>query len=188
MKKLTVILLTLALMAGMAACSGGDQGGAPATNPPETTPAPSTAPAEIPEDGPVLTEENGVLTCLDTENSPFDDCAVHTVVDKTAGTVTFTKATMEGQDTQEYYRFSPKEHMVEQYYFVSMMGTGFYYYYDTELGEMTRMEDADHNDNTESSKESGRFDGAAERIKGDVAMLEAYFADSFGMTIPEAVQ
>ena len=135
-----------------------------------------------------LKEENGVQTCLDTESSPFDDCVVHVVVDKSAGTVTFTKATKDGQDTQEYYRFTPAEHMLEQYYYVSMMGTGFYYYYDTDLGEMVRMENKDHEDNTASAKENGRFDGAAEQIKKDAEMLQKYFESTYGMSIADAVK
>ncbi|MGM9605887.1 MAG: ABC transporter substrate-binding protein, partial [Oscillospiraceae bacterium] len=135
-----------------------------------------------------LTEENGLLTCFDAETSPFEDCAVRVTVDQSAKTVTFTKATADGKDTQEYYCFMPEEHMMEQFYYVSMMGTGFYYYYDTELGEMVRMENMNHEDTTASAKENGRFDGPAERIKGEAAALESYFEESFGMTIAEAVQ
>lgn len=136
----------------------------------------------------VLQEENGVLTCLDTENSPFADCALRTTVDPAAGTITFVKATKDGKDTKEYYRFTPAEHMLEQYYYVSMMGTGFYYYFDTDLGEMVRLEDKDHKDTTQSAKDNGRFEGPAKQIKEDAASLEEYFSKSFGMTLKEAVQ
>ncbi len=135
-----------------------------------------------------LAEENGVLTCFDATTSPFADCAVRVTVDKTEKTVTFVKATYEGQDTREYYKFMPEENTVEQFYYVSMMGTGFYYYFDTELGEMTRMEDMNHEDSTQSAKENGRFDAPAERIKGEVATLEAYFVSAFGMSIADAIQ
>lgn len=140
------------------------------------------------EGGLNLTEENGVLTCFDAETSPFEDCAVRVTVDKSEKTVTFVKATYDGQDTLEYYKFMPEENMVEQFYYVSMMGTGFYYYFDTELGEMTRMEDMNHEDSTQSAKENGRFDAPAARIKGEVVALEDYFAANFGMTIAEAIQ
>lgn len=185
MKKMTAILLAVSLAAALAGCAKGNSD----PTPPPATPTPVTQPSATPEPaaGLELTEENGVLTCLDSETSPFEDCALRTVVDKQAKTVTFTKATPEGQDTQEYYLFRPEEHMMEQFYYVSMMGTGFYYYYDTDLGEMVRMEDKDHNDTTESSKASGRYDGAAQRVKADATALEAYFSDSFGMTIAEAI-
>ena len=156
MKKATAIILALTLLICLTACAKETSGSA--------------------SGGPALKEENGVLTCLDTTSSPFEDCAVRVSVDKTAGTVTFTKATKDGQDTKEYYRFTPSEHMLEQFYYVSMMGTGFYYYYDTDLGEMVRIEDKDHNDSTASAKENGRFDGPAAQIKKDAATLEE-FAD-----------
>lgn len=136
----------------------------------------------------VLQEENGVLTCLDTESSPFADCALRTTVDPAAGTITFVKATKDGKDTKEYYRFTPAEHMLEQYYYVSMMGTGFYYYFDTDLREMVRLEDKDHKDTTQSAKDNGRFEKPAKQIKEDAASLEEYFSKSFGMTLKEAVQ
>lgn len=168
MKKATVMILALTLLICLTACAKETSGSA--------------------SGGPALKEENGVLTCLDTTSSPFEDCAVRVTVDKTAGTVTFTKATKDGQDTKEYYRFIPSEHMLEQFYYVSMMGTGFYYYYDTDLGEMVRMEDKDHNDSTASAKENGRFDGPAAQIKKDAATLEEYFSNTYGMSIAEAVK
>lgn len=167
-RRILCLLLALTALLGLAACGGKK--------------------AEESAAKPELKEENGVLSCLDTSGGPFSDCALHVVVDKSAGTVTFVKATKDGKDTKEYYCFTPAEHMLEQYYYVSMMGTGFYYYYDTDLGEMVRMEDKDHNDSTQSAKDHGRFDGPAAQIKEDAAALETYFSDTFGMTIAEAVQ
>lgn len=134
-----------------------------------------------------LVENNGKQEYVDTEKSPFEDCGIHTVVDKSAQTITFFKTDKEGVDTVEYILFSPEKNEVEKYYYVSMMGTGFYYYLDLEAGELVRIEDKDHQDTTESAKENGRFDGAAEDMKAEVEALEKYFFEYFGLTIAEAV-
>ena len=133
-----------------------------------------------------LEEKDGVLEALDLATSPFDKGGLRTQVDASKGTVTFTKTDDQGGNTMEYYQFTPAENEVEQFYYVSMMGTGFYYYYDLAAGEMVRMEDMNHEDSTQSAKENNRFDSAAESLKKDVEVLENYFVTSFGKTIADA--
>lgn len=134
-----------------------------------------------------FSEENGVLTYLDTEHSPFEGAGLKITADKSAKTVNFVKTDLEGNETVEYYTFDYNSNTVEQYYYVSMMGTGFYYTYDLNAGEIVKIEDIDHNDSTQSTKDSGRYDSANDRLKGDVASLEAYFTEQYGISISDMV-
>jgi hypothetical protein len=143
------------------------------------------AKAEPAQETAALAEEDGLLTCLDVANSPFEG-GIRTVVDPAAGTVTFTKTDENGNDTVEYFTFVPAENTVEKYYYVSMMGTGFYYYYDLDAGEMVRLENDEHEDSTESAKENNRFDSANETMQSEVSALENYFSTQFGMSIADA--
>ena len=52
-----------------------------------------------------FTDENGILTYLDTENSPFEDSGLKITADKSAKTVKFVKTDLEGNETMEYYLF-----------------------------------------------------------------------------------
>ncbi len=69
-----------------------------------------------------------------------------------------------------------------------MMGTGHYYFYDLENNELLRVEDNEHNDSTQSTKDSGRWDGAVEKIEEEIENLENYFKESNGMTIKEFIE
>ena len=169
MKKLIAFALAAVMVLSLVACGGKDSVDDSKTD------------AKI-----QLEDNNGILEAVDVATSPLEDCGVHVQVDKAQGTVTFIKTDDAGQDTTEYYKFSPAKNEVEQYYYVSMMGTGFYYYFDLEANEMVRMEDMDHKDSTESAKENGRFDPAAEGLKADVTALQTYFESTFGMTITDA--
>lgn len=135
---------------------------------------------------PKLEANGSVQECVDTACSPIADCGIHTVVDKAAGTVTFTKTDKNGKDTVEYLKFTPAKNEVEKYYYVSMMGTGFYYYYDLSQDTMVRVEDKDHKDVTESSKSNNRFDKAAEEMKTEVTALQDYFKTYFGESVADA--
>lgn len=135
-----------------------------------------------------LVEKDGLLTDLDTSGKPFEGGGVRTAVDRAQGTVTFTKTDAAGKDTVEYLKFTPAKQEVEKYTFVSMMGTGFYYIYDLKADALVRIENKDHQDQTESSKKSGRFDTAAKNTKADVDSLQAYFQERFGQSIADAVK
>ena len=128
-----------------------------------------------------------MLTYLDTENSPFEGAGLKITADPSAKTVKFVKTDLDGNETVEYYTFDFNTNTVEEYYFVSMMGTGFYYTFDLEKGEISKIEDSDRNDSTQSSKDSGRYDGANERTKSDVEALQKYFSEQFGKEIADMV-
>lgn len=136
----------------------------------------------------VFTDENGVLTYLDTANAPFDGAGLKITVDKAAKTVNFVKTDLDGNETVEYYNFDLNNNTVEEYYYVSMMGTGFYYTFDLGANEIVKVEDSDRNDSTQSTKDSGRYDGANDRMKGDVEALRNYFTENYGVSIEDMVK
>lgn len=136
----------------------------------------------------VFTDENGVLTYLDTTNAPFDGAGLKITADKAAKTVNFVKTDLDGNETVEYYTFDFNTNTVEQYYYVSMMGTGFYYTFDLAANEIVKIEDSDHNDSTQSTKDNGRFDSANDRLKGDVETLQNYFTEQYGVSIEDMVK
>ena len=179
MKKLLALAQAVVMALGMVACGDKNQ----PEKPDEKT---DTPPVEESTAKIQLTENNGILEAVDVTTSPLEGCGVHVQVNKAEGTVTFIKTDDAGQDTTEYYKFTPAKNEVEQFYFVAMMGTGFYYYFDTTAGEMVRMEDMDHNDSTQSAKDNGRFDKAAEGLKADVTALQTYFETNYGMSIADA--
>lgn len=136
----------------------------------------------------VFTDENGVLTYLDTANAPFDGAGLKITVDKAAKTVNFVKTDLEGVETVEYYTFDFNSNTVEEYYYVSMMGTGFYYTFDLAANEIVKVEDSDRNDTTQSTKDNGRYDSANDRMKGDVEALQNYFTENYGVSIEDMVK
>jgi hypothetical protein len=134
-----------------------------------------------------LVEEEGLLTCLDTETSPLDG-GLLIIVNKETKTVNMQITSKEGEPTVEFYKFSVAEKICHRYKYVAMMGTGFNYMYDYENSELVQILDMNDEDKTESTKESGRFDGAQTETKENVDALIAYFDASFGMTLEEAVK
>ena len=136
----------------------------------------------------VFTDENGVLTYLDTANAPFEGAGLKITVDKAAKTVNFVKTDLDGNETVEYYNFDLNNNTVEEYYYVSMMGTGFYYTFDLAANEIVKVEDSDRNDSTQSTKDSGRYDGANDRMRGDVEALQNYFTENYGVSIEDMVK
>lgn len=136
----------------------------------------------------VFTDEDGVLTYLDTANAPFEGAGLKITVDKTAKTVNFVKTDLDGNETVEYYTFDLNSNTVEEYYYVSMMGTGFYYTFDLGANEIVKIEDSEHNDSTQSTKDNGRYDSANDRMKGDVEALQNYFTDNYGVSIEDMVK
>ena len=136
----------------------------------------------------VFTDENGVLTYLDTANAPFEGAGLKITVDKAAKTVNFVKTDLDGNETVEYYNFDLNNNTVEEYYYVSMMGTGFYYTFDLGANEIVKVEDSDRNDSTQSTKDNGRYDSANDRMKGDVEALRNYFNENYGVSIEDMVK
>ncbi len=136
----------------------------------------------------VFTDENGVLTYLDTANAPFEGAGLKITVDKAAKTVNFVKTDLDGNETVEYYNFDLNSNTVEEYYYVSMMGTGFYYTFDLGANEIVKVEDSERNDSTQSTKDNGRYDSANDRMKGDVEALRNYFTENYGVSIEDMVK
>lgn len=136
----------------------------------------------------VFTDEDGVLTYLDTANAPFEGAGLKITVDKAAKTVNFVKTDLDGNETVEYYNFDLNNNTVEEYYYVSMMGTGFYYTFDLGANEIVKVEDSEHNDSTQSTKDNGRYDSANDRMKGDVEALQNYFTENYGVSIEDMVK
>lgn len=178
MKKSILLVAIAAAVISASACSNTQE-----------TAQNTTASVEQPTAGDtsVFTDENGVLTYLDTANSPFDGAGLKITADKSAKTVKFVKTGLDGSETVEYYLFDYNTNTVEQYYYVSMMGTGFYYTYDISTGEVVKIEDSDRNDTTQSTKDNGRYDSANERLKGDVASIESYFTAQYGISVADMV-
>lgn len=197
MKKKILALAVLAAVMSMTACSS-NQGSA-------TTDSETTTQAEVQAEETeaavetdaetesaagtdVFTDENGVLTYLDTANAPFEGAGLKITVDKAAKTVNFVKTDLDGNETVEYYNFDLNSNTVEEYYYVSMMGTGFYYTFDLAANEIVKVEDSEHNDSTQSTKDNGRYDSANDRMKGDVEALQNYFTENYGVSIEDMVK
>lgn len=133
-------------------------------------------------------EENGVLTYLDTDNGPFEGVGLKVLIQKGEdGNAKFIKTDLTGTEGADYYIFDYSNNTFEKYYFVSAMGTGYYYYYDLEKDELTKMEDKDHNDTTQSTKDAKRWDSAVEKVKEEIEVLEEYFKEEHNKTIKEFV-
>lgn len=193
MKKKILAIAVLAAVMSMTACSSNQ--GSTTTDSEITTQAEETeAAAETDAETAsaagtdVFTDESGVLTYLDTANAPFEGAGLKITVDKAAKTVNFVKTDLDGNETVEYYNFDLNSNTVEEYYYVSMMGTGFYYTFDLAANEIVKVEDSEHNDSTQSTKDSGRYDGANDRMKGDVEALRNYFTENYGVSIEDMVK
>lgn len=195
MKKKILAIAVLAAVMSMTACSSNQ--GSTTTDSETTTQAEVQAEeteaaaetkAESAASTDVFTDENGVLTYLDTANAPFEGAGLKITVDKAAKTVNFVKTDLDGNETVEYYNFDLNNNTVEEYYYVSMMGTGFYYTFDLAANEIVKVEDSDRNDSTQNTKDSGRYDGANDRMRGDVEALQNYFTENYGVSIEDMVK
>ena len=193
MKKKILAIAVLAAVMSMTACLSNQ--GSTTTDSETTTQAEETeaaaetdAETESAAGTDVFTDENGVLTYLDTANAPFEGAGLKITVDKAAKTVNFVKTDLDGNETVEYYNFDLNSNTVEEYYYVSMMGTGFYYTFDLAANEIVKIEDYEHNDSTQSTKDSGRYDGANDRMKGDVEALRNYFTENYGVSVEDMVK
>ncbi|MPW24942.1 hypothetical protein GC105_03960 [Alkalibaculum sp. M08DMB] len=134
-------------------------------------------------------ETDGVLSYTDTKTSPFEDSGLLISIEKGEKPYAkFVKTDLTGRETADYYLFDYANNEVEKYYYVSAMGTGFYYYYDLEQEELVRLEGDDHTDSTQSAKDAGRWESASENTSMEVKVLEAYFIDKYGISIKEAVK
>ena len=186
-KRIAIAMVSLLIVASMAGCSSKTDSSEVTTvgTSEESKAAVTESEKDASAEG--FKEENGVLTCLDVKNSPFDQSGLRITVDKTAKTVKLIITDLEGNDTVEYFVFDFNANIVEKYSYSSGMGTGYYYTYDLTEGEVVKIESDEREDKTESTKTNGRFDGANEKMKGEVASLESYFSKQYGKTISELV-
>lgn len=130
---------------------------------------------------------DGVAVCTDTANCPFDGCGLKIEIShENGGSAKFTKTQLDGTETVDYYIFDYSDNTMEKYYYVSAMGSAYYYTYDLSAGELVKVENGEHVDSTESMKSSGRWDSAAEKTKNEVKSLEDYFLAQYGVTIAQA--
>ena len=98
----------------------------------------------------------------------------------------FTKTALDGSVTVDCFTFMPSQMLVEKHLFVSAMGMDYYYIYDLSARALQKVENGEREDVTESLKNMGRFDSAAQTVSAEVEMLESYFAKQFGVSISEA--
>ena len=191
MKKITIVL-TLALCLAMTGCGNEN------TNTESSTPISSSSAVESKvesssssetETKPVFEEKDGLLVYTDLKNSPFEQSGFAISIKQgDDGYANFIITDLNGNETKEYYKFDFSTNTVEQYYYVSAMGTGFYYTFDLTSDELVKVEDDSREDSTESTKKSGRFDGAAERTKEGVHKILDYFKDNYGKSIEDMVK
>lgn len=199
MKKVGILVLgmvmALVLVTGCSqgAPAGGEkpaaEGSAPAVPAePESKPASAPeAPASAPE-GVTVEEKEGLTIYTDLQKSPFEKSGLKITIKKGEdGYAKFVKTDLTGKETVDYYNFDYAKNMMEKYYYVSAMGTAYYYYYDLAGDALVKVEDGDHKDSTQSLKDNKRWDGANEKTKDEVKSLEDYFKSQYGMTIKEAV-
>ena len=142
---------------------------------------------EVEEDSKFV-DEDGILTYLDTDASPFDGVGLKVLITSGSdGNAKFVVTDLEGNEGVDYYIFDYNGNTFEKYKFVSAMSSGYYYYYDLENSELIKVEDKDHNDSTDGMKDSNRWDGAVESTEDDIKTLEDYFISEYGKTIKEFV-
>lgn len=134
-------------------------------------------------------EKDGLLTYTDLKNSPFAESGLQITIKKGEnGYAKFVKTDLQGKATKEYYLFNYANNTAEKYYYVSAMGTAFYYYYDLAKKELIKVEDGEHNDTTQKTKDSNRWDKAAQTMDEEVKALEKYYSEQYKMTIEQAVK
>ena len=68
------------------------------------------------------------------------------------------------------------------------MGKGYYYTGDLNTGELLKVEDMDNNDSTESMKQNGRYEKAAEKTKNEIEELKSYFETKYKMTMEDTIK
>ena len=181
MKRIVSLLLVLMLTMGMLV-------GCEKANKKTEDNLPANSTTDSTTDNAKFEEKDGLLVCTDTKNGPFEDSGLKISIKKGEdGYAEFIKTDLEGNETVDYYIFDYATNTVEKYYYVSAMGTAFYYYYDLEKEELVKVENGDHEDTTDKTKSSGRWDGAAENMEDEVNKLENYFKEQYNMTIKKAV-
>ncbi|MGQ9840429.1 MAG: hypothetical protein ACUVR4_07885 [Anaerolineae bacterium] len=182
MKKLLALTLVLGL-AALSGCAAGDTA-TPAAVPTAASTTGGAVAAAL-----TLVEKEGLLTAIDTQKSPFKDSGLKITIKKGQdGYALFVKTDKQGNETKDYYKFDFAANTVVKYTYVAAMGNAYYYYYDLQKNELTKVEDGDHKDVTQRLKDAKRWDTAATSVSDDIKALQSYFETQFGKTIEEAVK
>lgn len=183
MKKSILLLIVVLAMGIMSGCGNKNE------NEQSNVPVDNTKSEENdPKKESKFEEKDGLLVYLDLENSPFEESGLNISIKKGEdGYADFVKTDLKGNETKDYYKFDYSTNTVEKYYYVSAMGTAYYYYYNLEKDELSKVEDGDHNDVTEKMKSSGRWDSAAEKTAEEIKSLQDYFKEQYGSTIEKTV-
>lgn len=124
-------------------------------------------------------QKEGYMEFLEIEKSPISGGGLRIQFFPEEKKLHMIKTDSTGNDTVEYLTFFLDKMEVEKYRYVSMMGTGFYYYYSVEKEELYKIEDNSHADKTESTKEAGRFENAYNEVKEEVTKILEYFSERF---------
>lgn len=145
---------------------------------------PTASEVPVDDNGKSFVEIDGIFTYTDLENSPFEASGLK--IDYIKGEdqyMKFVKTDLKGNETVEYYNFDLINKQVEKFYYVSAMGTGFYYTFDLESRELIKIEDKEHVDRTQKTKDSGRWDSAVDSVTSEIEALEQYFEAEYGEKI-----
>lgn len=124
-------------------------------------------------------QKEGYMEFLELEKSPISGGGLRIQFFPEEMKLHMIKTDSAGNDTVEYLTFRLDKKEVEKYRYVSMMGTGFYYYYNIEKEELYKIENDSHTDKTESTKEAGRFENAYNEVKEEVKKIGEYFGERF---------
>jgi hypothetical protein len=182
MKKLLALTLVLAL-AALSSCAAGPTAAPAAATTAASTPAAAVAAALT------LVEKDGLLTATDTQKSPFENSGLKITIKKGQdGYAQFVKTDKQGNETKDYYKFDLATNTAVKYSYVAAMGSAYYYYYDLQKNELTKVEDGDHKDVTQRLKDAKRWDAAVTSTSEEVKALRSYFEAQFGKTIEKAVK
>lgn len=128
-----------------------------------------------------------MLTLIDLENSPDPDRGYKIeILHGSDGYVKFTVVGLDGTVMTDYFMFMPSQGRMEWRRFVSAMGFTYFYTFDTSARELLKIENDSREDVSETLKEMGRFDTAAETTSAEAVKMENYFRTQFGVSISEA--
>lgn len=190
MKKSYVILVLL-LALSLTSCSSNEAEKAPKMEDNKaqtevTTQTESNTSEESTTD--MFTEEDGKLVSLDKESNILEVPALKTIINKEEKIIEIYPADENGEVSDDYYKFDFNSNTYEKYSFVTQMGKGYYYTGDLNTGELLKVEDMDNNDSTESMKQNGRYEKAAEKTKNEVEELKSYFETKYKMTMEDAIK
>lgn len=145
--------------------------------------------SSIIEDKAKFKEEASGITCTDLENSPFEKGGLNIIVkNKDEKSIRFTITSDQGINTTDYYLFDFDNNIMREYSHISQEEEGYYYTVDLKTLEITKIESREKKDVTETMKSKEDFNEKESEIKKDIALLQNYFKDKYGVSMEEAVE